>query len=530
MNLMKNIMPVLCLIVIVLIGACQKSASGGGNTGTLSVSRTAIDLDTTVGFTDTLTFHSTLPWKAALSSGTSWCKLSTVSGDAGDVVLTITVLSNNGTATAQSATITFSATNGQASPLTVTITQKLYPAREQKMLGGTKWEGAYDVKKTSDGGMIVVGYAQSADGDLTNNQGKEDIMVAKLDASLNKQWVKTFGGSASDQGFAVTTTTDGGYIVTGITESSNGDITSNLGLSDIVVMKLDNAGNKLWVKTFGGSKLDEANTIIATSDGGYILCGRTASTDGDAAGNHGGSDIMILKLDASGNKQWVKLLGGTLNDLPGRLITTADGGYALCGYSNSANGDISSNKGSFDYLLMKLDASGNKVWDKTFGGSDADYSYDLKITADGGYVLTGHTQSTDGDASNNHGSTDILVVKTDAAGNKQWAKTIGGSKNDISDCLTTATDGGYIIGGYSYSTDGDLTSNRGSTDLLFVKINAAGNSQTIKTFGGSGDDEPLSIITSASGTYVLAGMSSSTDGDVSGNHGNIDAWVLKLSF
>ncbi|SDG39345.1 Putative binding domain-containing protein, N-terminal [Chitinophaga filiformis] len=529
MNFTKTLIPLLCLVVIVLINACKKSSSDGGAAGTLSVSRAAIDLDTTAGFTDTLTIHSTLSWKATLSSGASWCKLSKANGDAGDAALTITILSNNGTATAQTAVITFTATNGQASPVTVTLTQKAFPIISQ-LVGGSKWDFAYDVKKTSDGGMIIVGSTQSADGDLTNNQGSEDIMVAKLDASGNKQWVKTFGGSASDYANAVTPTTDGGYMVAGITSSSNGDMPANLGGGDIVVIKLDNSGNKLWVKTFGGSKIDEATSIIATPDGGYVLAGRTVSTDGEGTGNHGDSDIMIIKLDASGNKQWAKVLGGTTNDLCGHLIATADGGYALCGYSTSANGDISINKGSFDYLLMKLDASGNKVWDKTFGGSDTDYGYDLRVTTDGGYVITGYTESSDGDVNNYHGNTDIWVVKTDVSGDKQWTKTIGGSKQDYSYCLTATPDGGCIIGGMSTSTDGDLTGNRGTIDLLAIKINAAGNSQTIRTYGGSYDDEPLAMIEFTSGRYVFAGTSASSNGNVGNNHGGYDAWVLNLPF
>lgn len=226
----------------------------------------------------------------------------------------------------------------------------------------------------------------------------------------------------------------------------------------------------------------------------------------------------------------IYLLGGTTNDLCGRLIATNDGGYSLCGYSTSANGDISSNKGSYDYLLMKLDASGNKVWAKTFGGSGSDWARDVKITTDGGYVITGYTESTDGDVSNSHGSTDIWVVKTDAAGNRQWTKTIGGSQQDYSYCLTATPDGGCIIGGFSSSADGDLTSNRGLVDLLAIKINAAGNSQMIRVYGGSKDDEPMAIIPFTSGKYVFAGYSASSDGNVGNNHGGYDAWVLNLPF
>ncbi|MFL5747802.1 MAG: hypothetical protein ACJ751_24215 [Niastella sp.] len=400
----------------------------------------------------------------------------------------------------------------------------------QKMLGGTDLDGANDAKKTSDGGLIVTGYSKSADGDLTGNKGGEDILVAKLDASGNKQWVKNFGGSLADNGNAVVTTTDGGYIIAGTTQSSDGDIPSNQGNSEVVILKLDASGNKSWVKTYGGSLLDETTSIITTIDGGYLVLARTTSTDGIATGNHGGSDIMLIKLDASGDEQWVKLLGGSLNDLPGQIVLNADGGFMLCGSSASKDGDISSNKGGFDYLLMKLDASGNKVWDKTFGGSGSEYARGL-ITEYGGYVLTGSTDSNDGDVSFNHGgASDIWVVYAGASGIKQWEKTFGGSQEDYSYCITPGTEGRIIVAGYSNSKEGETSNNKGSYDLLFLNLTING-SLAPSSFGGSMSDRSSAIIPVGNRTYVVAGYSSSTDGDFSGNHGNgnDDAFLMKLS-
>jgi hypothetical protein len=401
----------------------------------------------------------------------------------------------------------------------------------QKMLGGTDLDGANDAKKTSDGGLIVTGYSKSVDGDLTGNKGGEDILVAKLDASGNKQWVKNFGGSAAENGSAVVTTSDGGYIIAGTTQSSDGDIPANQGNSDLVLLKLDASGNKSWVKTYGGSQLEETTSIIPTFDGGYLLLGRTTSTDGIATGNHGGSDIILIKLDASGDKKWVKLLGGSLNDLPGQILLTADFGYVLCGSSESKDGDISSNKGGFDYLLMKLDASGSKVWDKTFGGSGSEYARGMIALEHGEYVLTGSTNSKDGDVNFNHGgASDIWVVYASASGIKLWEKNFGGPQEDYSNCITAGTEGTFIIGGYSNSKEGVTGNNKGGYDVLLVGMSINGTFVTPSSYGGSLSDRPSVIIPVGNQTYLVTGYSSSTDGDFSGNHGNgnDDAFLMKL--
>jgi len=404
-----------------------------------------------------------------------------------------------------------------------------YGVNWQKMLGGTGLDGANDAKKTSDGGLIVTGYTKSADGDLTGNKGEEDILVAKLDASGNKQWVKNFGGSAADNGSAVVTTSDGGYIIAGTTLSSDGDIPSNEGNSDLVILKLDASGNRSWVKTYGGSQLEETTSIISTPDGGYLLLARTTSTDGIATGNHGGSDILLMKLNGSGEKQWVKLLGGSLNELPGQILATADGGYMLCGSSESKDGDISNNKGGFDYLLMKLDASANKVWDKTYGGSGADYARGLAVPYNNEYVLTGNTNSTDGDVDTYHGgASDIWVVFTGASGVKLWDKTFGGPKEDYSSSIAPGTDGRFIVAGFSNSKEGETSNNKGGYDLLFLNLTINGSNLAPSSFGGAMSDQSAAIIQVDNRTYVVAGHSASTDGDFSGNHGNDDAFIMKL--
>lgn len=179
----------------------------------------------------------------------------------------------------------------------------------QKTFGGTGNEEAFEIKKTNDNGFIAVGTTTSNDGNVSGNHGMTDAWVTKFDNSGNLQWQKTLGGSNIDGMRSVQQTTDGGYIAAGYTNSADGDITANQGLNDLWVVKLDNSGNIQWQKTFGGTKDDTGNNIQQTNDGGYIVIGNAESTDGDITENQGQSDLWFIKLDATGNMQWQKTYG-----------------------------------------------------------------------------------------------------------------------------------------------------------------------------------------------------------------------------
>ncbi len=247
----------------------------------------------------------------------------------------------------------------------------------------------------------------------------------KLDNSGNIVWNKLLGGNLTDLAYSIVQTTDGGYIVTGnSTSSANGDVTgTNHGSSDYWIVKLDNSGNIVWNKLLGGSDTDITYSIQQTTDGGYIVAGESfSSANGDVTGtNHGVQDYWIVKLDGSGNIIWNKLLGGSGNDITKSIVQTTDGGYIVAGYSASpANGDVSGvNHGGYDYWIVKLDGSGNIVWNKLLGGSGNDIAYSVQQTADGGYIVAGTSySSSNGDVTpTNHGSGDFWIIKLDANGN-----------------------------------------------------------------------------------------------------------------
>ncbi len=212
---------------------------------------------------------------------------------------------------------------------------------------------------------------------------------------------------------------------------------------------------KQWDKTYGGNDDDEPYSLKQTTDGGYILGGYSSSNiSGNKTENSKGAyDYWIVKMDGSGNKQWDKTYGGSDEDYLVSLQQTTDGGYILGGYSlsNSSGDKTANSKGNYDYWIVKVDGNGNKQWDKTFGGNDADYLVSLQQTSDGGYILAGYSLSnSSGDKTeNDKGNYDYWVVKVDGSGNKQWDKTFGGSGDDALRSLQQTTDGGYIAGGFS---------------------------------------------------------------------------------
>ncbi len=399
----------------------------------------------------------------------------------------------------------------------------------QKSLGGTGEDVATSIQQTSDGGYIVAGYSYSNDGDVSGNHGESDYWVVKLDNAGTIQWQKSLGGSSEDWVGPIKQTSDGGYIVAGHSSSNDGDVSQNYGGNDYWIVKLDEIGNIEWEKSLGGSGEDIATDLLQVSDGGYIVVGYSSSNDGDVSQNYGGSDYWIVKLDDVGNIEWEKSLGGSREDIATSLHQTSDGGYIVAGHSSSNDGDVSGNQGGYDYWIVKLDNAGNLRWEKSLGGNGDDMVYTVQQTSDGGYVLAGESNSESGDVSGNHGLIDAWIVKLDNSGNLEWQKSLGGSSYDAAVSIRQVPDGGYILSGYTASNDGDVSGNHGSHDFWMVKVDHTGNMLWQKTLGGSNVDIALYNSLTNDGGFIMAGASLSNNGDVSGNHGEFDYWIVKLS-
>lgn len=392
----------------------------------------------------------------------------------------------------------------------------------QKTFGGSGNEEFFDIQATNDGGYIAIGDTSSSNGDVTTNHGSTDLWIVKVNSSGIIQWQKTYGGSNIDRGYKIQPTSDGGYIAIGSTQSTDGDIMGNHGEYDLWIIKLDTSGTILWQKTLGGSAGEDGTDVQQTNDGGYIAIGTTYSNDGDITNNHGQRDMWIIKLDNSGNIQWQNTFGSIYHDDGTQIRQTSDGNYIVSGSYSFFPTDTS------DFWILKLDTSGAIIWQKTYGGTLRESPYDIQQTNDGGYILAGYTQSNDGDVVGNHGQGDAWMIKLNSSGDMQWKKTFGGTSSDYGEAIKQTLDGGYVIAGNAQSTNGDVIGNHGSSDFWIIKTDASGNIQWQKTLGGSSFDIARGIIQIADGTYIVVGGSYSTNGDITENKGLNDSWMVKI--
>ena len=318
------------------------------------------------------------------------------------------------------------------------------------------------------------------------------------------EWQKTFGGSGDDIAHGIIETTDGGYAIIGYTNSIDGDVTDkNAPENDFWVLKLDQNGTVEWQKTYGGSGDDKGRAIIQTKDGGYAITGPSMSADGDGSQNQGFHDHWLIKLGASGNIVWEKSFGFAGHDHSHSLFQTDDGGYFIGGYldvtasGGLGNETLTTKHGVGEFWGQKLDANGNLQWRRYFGGSNNDRIYKVLQAHDGNYLLVGSSESNDFDISNTNGSYDVWVVKIDRQGNKLWERSYGGSGIDNGYAATTTNDGHYLIAATAISSDGLVSSPKGNADVWIIKINENGELLWEKSYGGSQFDAALAIAKSS---------------------------------
>ena len=319
-----------------------------------------------------------------------------------------------------------------------------------KTFGGTLYDFASSVKQTSDGGYIITGVTNSF------GAGYQDVWLIKTDLNGNEMWNKTFGGTNRDYGYSAQQTSDGGYVIIGSTYS----FAVFPGYEDVWLIKTDSDGNELWNKTFGDVGEDMGYSGQQTSDGGYIIVGPTRPYGSGAS-----YDVWLIKTDSDGNESWNKTFDSTNSDYPFSVQQTSDGGYIITGHTYIAGVGLS------DVMLIKTDSDGNESWNKTFDGIGEDSGFSVQQTSDGGYIIAGIS-----------GSIYTWLIKTDSNGNELWAKTFGGKGAGRAQ---QTSDGGYIL------VAGDL----------LIKTDSNGNELWAKALGGV----LRSIQQTPDGGYVIAG-------------------------
>jgi len=286
--------------------------------------------------------------------------------------------------------------------------------------GTASIEVAYDLCNVNGGGYMVVGG--------TDGYGDPgDLWAIRIDDDGNKLWEKTYGGDNQEYGFAVIQTNDDGFVFVG---SSN---SSGAGADDAYILKTDVDGNEIWSKLYGTESADCAYSVQQTTDGGYIVAGT----------NNGYQDVYILRLDENGDMLWEKTYGGGPTDEAQSVKQTADGGFIVAGSTRSYGA------GDYDFWAIKINADGDMLWDKTYGGEGKDKGWDVAITSDGSYFFTGMTESYN-QAEEDEG---VYVIKTDSDGNTLWEQSYGTEQNDGGHAGFQTADGGYIATGYTYVPD-----------------------------------------------------------------------------
>ena len=340
------------------------------------------------------------------------------------------------------------------------------------------------VQPTSDGGYIF------SISNYSSTNGGLDYSIVKTTATGSTQWQQNYGGSSSDYLSAILETSDGGYILGGTSYSSDGDVGGNYGSGDYWIVKINASGIMQWEQNFGGLYYEELTNMIATNDGGYLLAGTSASSNGNVGGNNGSLDYWIVKTNSFGTLQWEKNFGGSSYDDLKSVAQTSDGGYILGGYSNSSNGNVGGNNGSYDYWIVKTNSFGTLQWEKNYGGSDYERFANLAETSDGGFILGGTSNSSNGNVGGNFGGNDYWIVKTNSFGTLQWEKNYGTSGYETLLSVEEMSDGGFLLVGSYYDDE-------------VIKTNAFGTLQWSQTYNNNNYYHTLSGTETNDGGILL---------------------------
>ena len=423
-----------------------------------------------------------------------------------------------------------------------------------KTIGGNDYDFATASIATNDGGFVLVGPSSSGiSGDKTEaNRGGinefgfpfNDYWVVKINSLGHKVWDKTFGGNGEDFATSVVATNDGGFVIAGYSNSGiSGEKTqASKGLIDFWILKINGSGLKEWDKTIGGNNDDMAFSITNATDGGFVIAGNSSSDiSGDKTEDNPSSsvygDYWVVKLSSTGIKVWDKQISGPSFDSVKSITTTTDGGFVVVGNSTSGIGydKTEAGRGQRDYWIVKLNSTGQIVWNKTIGGNKSDDPSAVVASNDGGFVIVGNSNSDIISEKTEacFGSDDYWIVKINSSGQKVWDNTFGGSGLERGGSLVSLVDGSFIIVG---SSESNISGNKseasiGFEDFWLVKIDNLGQKIWDKTFGSTATDRANAITKSSDGGFVTVGVS---QGGISAdktevNNGGYDYWILKIS-
>lgn len=385
--------------------------------------------------------------------------------------------------------------------------------------GSSNYKSEFNaVIATADGGYIAVGKGWGSAGDLPNGYiDHGDALIIKTAADGTVQWSDYWGQQEEDAAMSVIQTADGGYVVAGYTAHFS---TLSMGGNDGFVVKYNAAGTIQWEHIYGGSGHDLIYSICQTSDGGYAFVGSTKSPE--VSGYHGGSDLWVAKIDATGTEVWSKAKGYSGEEAANSVTLASDGGFIIAGKTNSPG--AVNYKGGYDIWVMKVTTNSNIDWQTCVGGTKDDAGSSVLVAADGSIWLAGRTKSNDSDISGNHSNdkNDLVLAHLDAAGTLINTKVFGGTSDDATgftdnQSIKQTSDGGFVMLTSTLSNDGDVSGNHGSYDFWLLKANAAGNLEWQQCIGGGTQDYANALDLTADGGYILAGQ-----------YNTSNAWLIRV--
>ncbi len=424
-----------------------------------------------------------------------------------------------------------------------------------KTYGGSHYETLNDALKTEDDGFLLIGHSSSPQGgdvsEPSRGNGLGDFWLVRIDAQGNKKWDKRYGGDQNDICHAGVQNTQG-YLLVGESNSgiSGEKTTANKGWKDFWVMQIRPDGSKVWDKTFGGKEADIAfNVVKLPNEAGYVILGHSNSNaDGDKSENSkGGLDLWVIRIDPNGNKVWDKTFGGSGSDeYPIGMTLTKDGNIILaCGSSSGKSGDRSSIlQGVKDYWILKITPDGQKIWDKSFGGDADDSPRSLTELTDGSVVVCGysHSEPFGEKTAPLYGEADYWLVRIDKDGNKIWDKSYGGSNYDYAITIDQNKTGYFLVAGQTISqpSGNKEDSLKGLFDFWILYLNENGDKIWEKTVGGALNDNPFKMVKFKDGSYLVCGLSKSNKSDdkTEDNRDQInpppsditdDMWIVKIN-
>ncbi len=408
----------------------------------------------------------------------------------------------------------------------------------EKTLGGTNHEYSCNTIPTSDGGMAFVGFSESDDVDVSDNNGGVDLWVGKLDSDGVLTWSYLYGGSETDKGFDILQTDDGGYMVAGMTASFDGDVTGHQGSwnNDFWVLKLSPEGELTWAKCYGGPNDESGAAIAQTTEGDFYIAGTTYSDDGDITINLGENDFWVIKIDSDGTLLHQKSIGGSMVDEGISLCATADNGCIVCGRTFSSDNDAVGYHDGSDMLVAKLSTTLTVEWSACYGGSETEECNSIVQLDDESFAALGYTSThNNGDVTGHHGSQgtdDFWLLKLSSTGDLTSAKCFGGSSDDQANGLIATSDGNFVLCGLTNSNDGDVSGFHTSMfepDVWVAEVNSIGDLIWQRCCGGSAQDEGFNVFELSNNTFVVTAFTYSSNFDVTNNYGSADAWIFKIT-